>query len=123
MVGGAIMISKPPREEEEEVKWSTAMTADGIAASVITSGSLNTGQVSIMNGKDATFKWDSTGLNAFDYKTTDGVISGIDTGTFVRFDKFGIYGMKNADAGWVADNIDDVQSKANFALTWEGLKV
>lgn len=123
MVGGAIMISKPPREEEEEVKWSTAMTADGIAASVITSGSLNTGQVSIMNGKDATFKWDSTGLNAFDYKITDGIISGIDTGTFVRFDRFGIYGVKNADAGWVAENIDDVQSKANFALTWEGLKV
>jgi hypothetical protein len=63
------------------------------------------------------------------------IISGVNTKKFVRFDKNGIYGINNEPgidgAVWYpSDNSADgktalqqIDEKATFALTWEGLKV
>jgi hypothetical protein len=83
-----------------------------------------------MSGDEPTFRWDAYGISAYDAEWyNDGAmntISGIDSKKFVRFDKNGIYGVNAAGidgASWHPNSINDIDQKATFALTWEGLKV
>ena len=120
LIGGAILLSK---EDENGVqKWTTAVTADGITADVITTGVLNTGEVTIMTGDEPAFYWNAFGLNAFSYDTNNN----LDRSKFVRFDKDGLYGIHNSSIDgyvWKPENIGEIEQKATFSLTWEGLKV
>lgn len=144
IVGGAILLSAEDPKTHEQT-WMTGLTNQGISANLITAGRLNTGEIQIMSGDDATFKWDAYGLSAYDATWYDDLatgvqtISGIDTKKFVRFDKNGIYGINNVDGidgkTWHPTGIGDkykdkenpiaseIDDKATFALTWEGLKV
>jgi hypothetical protein len=106
------------------------LTPDGISASLVTAGTINTGNISIMNGKDATFMWNAYGLSAFDVDWTNGEITGTPKkNKFVRFDKYGIYGINDNGADsvdgttWKPTSNDEIDDKATFALTWEGLKI
>ena len=124
MVGGAILLSK--KGEDGIQKWVTGVTSDGVSASLITAGTINAGEISIMNRNQPTFRWDSYGISAYDSVWYDSgygnVIGGINTEKFVRFDKHGIYGIDNKKLeGLVTQNWID--TNATFALTWEGLKV
>lgn len=128
MVGGAILLSK--QDENGEQKWVTGVTSDGISANLITAGILNAGEITIMNYDQPVFRWDSFGISAYDanwYQSEIGtVVSGVNTRKFVRFDKNGIYGINNSGvdgAHWQPNNIGEIDEKATFALTWEGLKV
>jgi hypothetical protein len=66
----------------------------------------------------------------YDY-TFSNVINGVNTKKFVRFDKYGIYGIDGTADGssWIPGQINgktaaqEIDEKATFALTWEGLKV
>jgi hypothetical protein len=114
-----------------EPTWMTGITKYGISANLITAGHLDAGVVQIMSGNEPAFRWDAYGLSAYDAlwtKTSDiSTISGINTKKFVRFDKYGIYGINNAagvdGASWHPESIAKIDEKATFALTWEGLKV
>ena len=127
MVGGAIMLGGIDDNGQEQ--WMIGMTAAGINAKTITTGRLNTGEVMIMNGSHPSFRWDAKGITAFDFTQTnvDGqeVAFDYNTNKFVRFDRYGIYGIDGAVDGtnWNPNNISDINSNATFALTWEGLKV
>ena len=135
MVGGAILLSK--QNEHGEQKWVTGVTSDGVSASLITAGVLNAGEISIMNYDEPVFRWDSFGISAYDAIWYDGgeagtVISGVNTQKFVRFDKHGIYGINGGvdGANWHPtgaeygdDPLKEIDDRATFALTWEGLKV
>ena len=140
MVGGAILLSKQDKNGEQ--KWVTGVTSDGITASLITAGVLNAGEISIMNYDEPAFRWDAFGLTAFDAKWTNNEfgtsIEDINSRKFIRFDKFGLYGINNAQnidgLSWYPgknapkDDKDykpekDIDKNATFALTWEGLKV
>lgn len=130
MVGGAIMLSKQDMNGQQ--KWVTGVTSDGITASLITAGVLNAGEISIMNYDEPVFRWDAYGISAYDAIWHNAgvdigtVISGVNTKKFVRFDKYGIYGINDIGidgANWHPDNIDEIDAKSTFALTWEGLKV
>ena len=124
-------------ETTNETKWVTGLTNKGIAADLITAGKINTGAIQIMSGNDATFRWDAYGLSAFDFATdTDGNITGKpDSEKFVRFDKYGIYGIDSDNLenpidgnSWTPglggmDAEAELDKYATFALTWEGLKV
>lgn len=139
IVAGAIMLGTLDKGGQE--KWSVGMTARGIDAKSITTGRLNTGEVVIMNGDYPTFRWDSSGITAFDYLTNttgDGTVvnTGFNFNKGVRFDRFGIYGY---DLGYVPmpDGLTDEEKKewyptwpttleavrenSLFALTWDGL--
>ena len=96
--------------------WSTGITGQGINAKTITTGQLNTQVVSIFNGDTPSFRWDSLGINAF-RQEQDGKY---DNSTYVRFDQYGIYGIKNGDIGFTPKTEEEVWNKANFALTWKG---
>jgi hypothetical protein len=129
LIGGAILMSVQD-EETGERKWKTGLTPEGISASLLTAGTINTGNISIMNGKDATFMWNAYGLSAFDVDWSNGSISGApNKRKFVRFDKYGIYGINGSGTNsvdgttWKPSSYDEIDTNATFALTWEGLKV
>ena len=133
IVGGAILFSaEDPRTKEQT--WITGVTNQGISANLITAGRLDTGSIQIMSGTEPVFRWDAYGISAYDAvwhdEGTMRTISGINSKKFVRFDKNGIYGI-NSDAldevvdgsNWHPNSINDIDNKATFALTWDGLKV
>jgi hypothetical protein len=124
LTGGAILISGTD-EKTKERKWKMGISYKGISAELLTAGILNAGKIQIMNKDQPLFRWDEHGISAYAAATFNGVTSNINTSKFVRFDRNGIYGIDgSADgASWYPENIDAINSKATFALTWDGLKV
>lgn len=129
LVGGAILLSMEDPNTKEQT-WRTGITNQGISADLITTGRLDAGVVQIMSGDEPVFRWDAYGISAYEALWSGGevpTISGINTKKFVRFDKYGIYGINNISsidgASWHPDNEADIHNNATFALTWEGLKV
>ena len=127
MIGGAILLKK--QDENGQDKWTTGITSDGISASLITAGTINAGEIAIMNAKEPVFRWDAFGISAFDFIAQENdfgtTIGAINPKKFVRFDKYGIYGIDGTVDGmtWHATSMQEAEDKATFALTWEGLKV
>ena len=127
MIGGAILLKKQDKNGQE--KWTTGITSDGISASLITAGTINAGEIAIMNADEPVFRWDAFGISAFDFIAQENdfgtTIGAINPNRFVRFDKYGIYGINgNADGiTWHATSAENAEQLATFALTWEGLKV
>ena len=97
------------------ITWTTGITGNGINANLITAGQLNVGQVVISNGDKESFRWDSTGLNA--YRTRNN--GGYNIDSFVRFDEFGIYGIED-QPGFVPKTLEEVRDNASFSLSWLG---
>lgn len=98
--------------------WTTGITAKGINAKVITTGTLNTGLVNIYNGAAKSFTWDSNGLNA--YQQTDS--GGYSLSSFVRFNQYGIFGVTGVYNEEDINSIDKIKQKANFYLVWDGFQ-
>lgn len=96
--------------------WTTGITGQGINAKTITTGQLNTELITILNGNQASFRWDSLGINAYK-KLEDGHYS---NKNYVRFDQYGIYGINNLEEDFEPKSEEEVWQKANFALTWNG---
>ena len=97
--------------------WGTAIGAEGITADLLTAGTINTQRIWLMDGDNPSFRWDKSGLNA--YGLDENGNNAYDLKTYVRFDKYGLYGIKN-DEEYVASSLDDVRSKAFFGVTWDG---
>ena len=97
--------------------WNTAIDAGGISTDVLTAGTINTQKIWLMDGDNPSFRWDKAGLNAYGLDA-DGN-QAYDLKTYVRFDKYGLYGIKN-DEDYVASSLDDVRNKAFFGITWDG---
>jgi hypothetical protein len=113
MVGGAILLSK--QDKSGQTKWVTGVTSDGISASLITAGTLNAGEISIMNYDEPVFRWDSFGLSAYDAEWADTgegttIVSKVDSNKFVRFDKYGLYGINSGEDGanWRPKDINEI---------------
>lgn len=70
--------------------WTTGITAKGINAKTITTGQLDTGVVTIGNGDQKAFVWDSEGLNAYARDGEDKY----NPNEYVRFNQEGIEGKK-----------------------------
>jgi hypothetical protein len=49
-----------------------------------------------MSGNDPTFRWDEKGITSYDYDTYANVTSDIQKSKFVRFDRYGLYGVNKA---------------------------
>ena len=97
--------------------WNTAIDAEGISIDVLTAGTINTQKIWLMDGDNPSFRWDKAGLNAYGLDA-DGN-QAYDLKTYVRFDKYGLYGIKN-DEDYVAKDLEDVKDKAFFGITWDG---
>jgi hypothetical protein len=101
--------------------WSTGIKGTGINATNITSGQINTQRIQILNGNFPSFKWDSHGINAYsmtqDPDNPD--LTYFNFGKFVRFDQYGLYGIKGSD-DFYPQNSQEIREKANFGFTWDG---
>ena len=122
------------------VTWKNAIRGEGVATQYLTSGSINTNNIAIYDGAHASFRWDKYGINAFDASretdpnTNQEVLRGIITNNFVRFDQYGVYGIKGASAdddpydpqkettvgGITAVGEDKIWRDALFGMTWKG---
>ena len=99
------------------ITWNTAVNAAGISADLLTAGTINTQQIWLMDGKNPSFRWDKAGLNA--YGLDENGKNSYNLKTYVRFDKYGLYGIKNGE-DYVAKSLSDVRNKAFFGITWDG---
>ena len=120
---GGLLISKDGGQT-----WSTGLSTDGISASLITAGSINTNEISIFGGDSPTFKWDKFGLTAYWFdasQSQNGIaINNIDTKRGVRYDRYGIYGYNKPDQEvFTPTNLNEITTYSNFYLTWEGLGI
>ena len=115
------------------ITWNTGITGKGINANHITSGQINTESISILNGSFPSFRWDSTGINAYSFSLnqTTGEADYFDFGRFVRLDQYGLYGINNLPNfnpaapsetrdGREVIGEDKIWEFSNFALTWRG---
>ena len=100
--------------------WKNAVRGDGISTDLLTAGRINTEQITVYNGNYPSFRWDPNGLNAYSFDTDikSATYGKVDTSKFIRFDQYGIYGLQNADPGFVPDSEIDIYDRANFGLTW-----
>ena len=98
--------------------WNTAIDATGISASSLTAGTINTQQILLVDGDNTNFRWDKSGLSAYGFNEEDASDS-YDLKTYVRFDKYGLYGVKNGE-NYVATSLEDVEDQAHFGITWKG---
>lgn len=120
IVSGGLFISN-----DGGLTWRTGVRGDGIVTDILTSGQLDTEKIYILNGSVPSFRWDKIGINAFKMDPEDGV----NQGTFVRFDQFGIYGIKGLTSfdPNVLDGYDSPEEKikalADFSLTWSGFQL
>ena len=94
--------------------WSTALDGRGINIGTVYTGLLNTDKIIIGNSDNPSFRWDKAGISA--YKSNE---SEYDLKTYVRYDQYGLYGIKNNEY-FVANSLQDVKDKAYFAVTWDG---
>ncbi len=107
--------------EDGGENWYLGITGSGISTKYLTSGIITTDKINIMDGNYPTFKWDKYGLSAFYYDLEDGIISNINDGNFVRFDRFGLYGINTELSGsWQPENEDSIWETGKFGLTWKG---
>ena len=101
--------------------WYLGITGSGISTRYLTSGFITTDKISIMDGAYPTFKWDKYGISAFYYELLDGVINNVNDGNFVRFDRFGLYGIDTElSSAWLPETEDEIWNTAKFGLTWKG---
>ena len=104
--------------------WKNAIRGEGIATQYLTAGNINTQYITLLDGAYPTFRWDSTGINAY-YQILDnqGHIIGINLSKAVRFDQCGIYGIDGINGDAVAykpEDEDDIWENAKFGMTWKG---
>jgi hypothetical protein len=107
--------------------WKSAIRGEGISTQYLTTGSINTNYITILDGNHATFRWDSRGINAFSiqYDEENENAQLVNLAKFVRFDMYGIYGIDgNADFIPSADNGEqEIWDNALFGMTWRGFFV
>jgi len=89
--------------------WDTVVTAEGLTINTI-----DTQNVLIKDGDNPSFRWDKYGLNAYGYGP-----NGIDLKTYVRFDKYGLYGVLDGEE-FQAESLEDIKNTAQFGLLWDG---
>ena len=119
LVSGGLMLSN-----DGGTSWRTGITAGGINTDYLKSGLINTENITIGNSGISSFRWDKDGINAYAVtydEQTEKPIS-FNESVYVRFDQYGLYGIKGI-TNFKPEDEDDVWDKAGFALTWKGFQI
>ena len=112
--GGGVFLSNSTDASGNRV-WSAAITPEGINASLIKAGQLNTEKIMIYAGNNTAFMWDAEGI--FAYKREE------DTPSLKEYVKFSQYGVQVVDdklTGWDSSNLTNGHN-AIVSLNWNGL--
>lgn len=100
--------------------WNAGITGNGINANHITSGQIDASRIHILSGSFSAFRWDERGINAYRFTKNDqGEAEFFNFGEFVRFDQYGIYGMRG-DQDFTPENEEEIRNNADFGFTWDG---
>lgn len=127
IVSGGVFLSA-----DGGITWNTGITGKGINASYITSGQMNVEEVNILNGSFPSFRWDNTGISAYEFILNEqtGNVSTFNFSKFVRLDQYGLYGI-NGFPNFNSAQPDQegvigeakIWKYSNFALTWKGFQI
>lgn len=108
------------------VTWTVGVSGAGISTQNLTAGSINVDNIQILSGSYKTFTWNKYGINAYYYETDQGGNINVNSNTFVRFDRYGLYGINNIGedgAEYKPESESQIWEDANFAVTWKGFKL
>ena len=107
--------------EDGGLNWRLGVTGSGISTQYLTAGTIATNKINIMDGNYPTFRWDKYGLSAFAFQQDkDGNITQVVDSQFVRYDRFGIYGIRNEQSlNWMPATQKDIEDRASFGLLWD----
>lgn len=115
--GNLLIIKSRGIESSQDggMTWQNLISPQGVNTEKLTSGAIDTQNITIMDGESPSFRWDSNGISAF----ATNEFGTYDLNTYVRYDKYGLYGVQNGE-DYVATSLDDIKEKASFGLTWDG---
>ena len=105
--------------EDAGQSWTYVVNSAGLNTDKMTTGQLNTQQIDILDGANPSFRWDKNGISAYSPNEDGNADSPYDLKTFVRFDKYGLYGIQNNE-DFVASSLDQIKEDADFGITWDG---
>lgn len=112
LLGGGIILSS-----DGGATWKTGIYGGEINTALLKAGQIDAERINIMMGNHPAFEWDSNGISAYWHTVDDtGKTISINSGKYVRFDDKGLYGI-------IEDGKTPDISNANFALTWDGLRI
>ena len=99
--------------------WKNAVRGEGISTQYLTAGTINVGEIVIMDKNYPSFKWDSNGISAFkkEFDTNNNFIGSYNQNSYVRFDSFGIYGIQD-NLNFVPKTEQNIYDNAKFGMTW-----
>ena len=98
--------------------WKNAVRGEGISTQHLTAGTINVGEIIIMDKNYPSFKWDSNGISAFEKQfDTNNNFIGYNQNSYVRFDSFGIYGIQD-NLNFTPVKEADIYDNAKFGMTW-----
>ena len=98
--------------------WKNAVRGEGISTQYLTAGTINVGEIIIMDKNYPSFKWDSNGISAFEKQfDTNNNFIGYNQNSYVRFDSFGIYGIQD-NLNFTPVKEADIYDNAKFGMTW-----
>ena len=101
--------------------WGVAITGYGISTEYLRAGIIDADKINIYSGAYPTFRWDGYGIRALAYTADENRnVTSYNPSNYVTFDRFGLYGI-NGITNFIPNSVTDVERKANFALTWNGL--
>lgn len=122
LTGGANMVKIDSEgihvSKDAGITWDNAVNSNGLNTNKLTIGEINTQNVLLMDGDNPSFRWDKNGISAYGLSDND-PDNPYDLKTFVRFDRYGLYGIQN-NPDFVATSLDEIQDNANFGVTWDG---
>ena len=112
LLGGGIILSS-----DGGATWKTGIYGGEINTSLLKAGQIDAEKINIMMGNHPAFEWDSNGISAYWHQVDEtGKTISINNGKYVRFDDKGLYGI-------IEDGKTPDINNANFALTWDGLRI
>ena len=127
--GNLLIIKSRGIESSQDggMTWQNLISPQGVNTDRLTSGAIDTQNITIMNGDSPSFRWDANGISAYGFTESSSMrmlrsAAGdkkIDLNTYVRYDKYGLYGVQNGE-DYVATSLDDIKENASFGLTWDG---
>ena len=124
-----------------EPEWKTGITADGINASVLTAGEINTARVKIYADGQPNQVWDELGITSYQIQKiieNGEEVMEVDTNRFIRFDNFGFYFVNETDnLNWNYDDagaawfetmsrekaIQQIYDNADLSITEKGFRL
>ena len=75
------------------ITWTTGADAEGIRPNYLATGTINTDSITLGSLSAPTFRWSSEGISAYAWDTSAPEL-GVKTNQFVRFDQYGMYGIR-----------------------------